>query len=83
MSKVNFEIGDKEKHHVFVHNDLVLKHITIEIDGEKVADESHFSPSGKKFQFDVGTSEKHHLEITAGGFSHTELSVDGKPVPES
>jgi hypothetical protein len=77
MSKVKFEIGEKERHTVFVHNDLVLKHITIEIDGEKVADESHFSPKGKKFEFDIGDSEKHHLEITCGGFSQTELLVDG------
>ncbi len=45
--------------------------------------ESHFTPQGKKFELDVGSSEKHHIEINAGGFSTTELSVDGKVVQRS
>lgn len=80
VTKAKFEIGENEKHTIFVNNSLIMKHITIEIDGEKVADESHFSPTGKKFQFDVGSSEKHHVEISAGGFSRTEVIVDGKAV---
>jgi hypothetical protein len=83
MAKAKFEIGETEKHLIFVNNSLFWKHITIEIDGEKVADEAHFSPKGKRFQFDVGSSEKHHVEISAGGFSTTELLVDGKAVQES
>ena len=78
MTKAKFEIGETEKHTILVNNSLLMKHVTIEIDGEKVADESHFSPRGKKFQFDVGSSEKHHVEIIAGGFARTELIVDGK-----
>jgi hypothetical protein len=83
MSKVKFEIGEAEKHVVFVHNDLLIKRITIEVDGVKVVDEEHFSPAGKKFQFDVGSSEKHHVEVSAGGLSHTELFVDGKALDGS
>jgi len=82
MGKTKFEIGDTEKHTIIVNNSLLMKHITIEIDGEKVADESNFSPMGKKFQFDVGSSEKHHVEISAGGFSTTKLIVDGKAVQD-
>ena len=83
MSKAKFEIGDNEKHIIVVDNSLFWKHITIELDGEKVVNESHFSPTGKKFEFDVGSSEKHHVKISAGGFSHTELFVDGKAVQET
>lgn len=82
MTKSKFEIGETEKHTIFVNNSMLLKNIIIEIDGEKVVDESHFSPSGKKFQFDVGSSEKHHVEISAGGFSTTTLFVDGKAVQD-
>jgi hypothetical protein len=83
MGKTKFEIGETEKHTIFVNNSLLMKRITIEIDGEKVADESNFSPMGKKFQFDVGSSEKHQVEISAGGFARTEVFVDGKAVQKS
>ena len=83
MAKAKFAIGETEKHVIVIDNSLLWKHITIEIDGEKVVDEPHFSPQGKKFQFEVGSSEKHHVEISAGGFSHTELFVDGRAVHES
>ena len=58
---------------------MLMKHITIEIDGEKVADESNFSPMGKKFQFDVGSSEKHQVEISAGGFAQPKSLLMAKP----
>jgi hypothetical protein len=48
------------------------------LDGEKVADEFHYSPMAKKFQFDVESSEKHRAEISAGEFSPIKLVVDGK-----
>lgn len=83
MGKTKFEIGESEKHSIFVNNSLLMKHITIEIDGEKVVDESNFSPAGKKFQFDVGKSEKHHVDISAGGFAKTEVLVDGKAVQKT
>ena len=83
MTKAKFEIGETEKHTIFINNSLLMKHITIEIDGEKVTDESNFSPMGKKFQFDVGSSEKHHVEISAGGFAKTEVIVDGKAAQKS
>jgi hypothetical protein len=77
MTKDKFEIGEAEKHLFVVDWDRFMKHITIELDGEKVVDEFHYTPTAKKFQFDVGSSEKHHVEITAGIFSH-KLVVDGK-----
>ncbi len=43
---------------------------------------STIGPLGKKFQFDVGSSEEHHLEISVGGFSTTGLLVDGKAVQD-
>jgi hypothetical protein len=48
------------------------------VDGEKVVNEANFQPLAKKFQLDVGNSEKHHLEISAGPFSPITLFVDGK-----
>jgi hypothetical protein len=83
MTKIKFEIGETEKHTFVVDNSILWKRIIIELDGEKVVNESHFTPQGKKFEFDVGSSEKHHVEINAGGFSHTELFVDGKAVKKS
>jgi hypothetical protein len=83
MGKSKFEIGETEKHTILVNNNLFMKHITIEVDGASVADEYHYSPKGKKFEFDVGSVEKHHVEVNVGGFSTTELLVDGKPVQES
>jgi hypothetical protein len=82
VTRSKFEIGETEKHTIFVNNSMLMKKIIIEIDGEKVVDEPHFSPLGKKFQFDVGSSEKHHLDISAGGFSTTKLFVDGKAVQD-
>jgi hypothetical protein len=45
---------------------------------KKVVNEANFQPSAKKFELDVGSSEKHHLEISAGPFSPITLFVDGK-----
>ncbi len=80
MSKDKFEIGETEKHTFVVDNSIFWKRIIIELDGETVVKESHFTPLGKKFEFDVGSSEKHHVVINAGGFSQTELFVDGRAV---
>jgi hypothetical protein len=78
MTKVTFEIGETETHLPVVNYSWFWKHVTIELDGEKVVDEFHYSPLPKKFQFDVGRSEKHRVEISAGTFSPIKLVVDGK-----
>jgi hypothetical protein len=83
MSKTKFEIGETEKHLIIVDNSILWKRVIIVLDGEKVVNKSHFSPQGEKFEFEVGNSEKHHVVISAGGFSHTELFVDGKAVKQS
>ena len=88
MSKEQFEIGEKEKHSLTVHTDRIMKTIRIEVDGQKVIDESIFSPAAKKFAFDVGTSEIHKVEVDFGmarwafGRKLTVL-VDGKPLQSS
>ena len=69
MTKAKFEIGETEKHTIIVNASALLKYIKIEVDGEKVVNEANFQPLAKKFQLDVGNSEKHHLEISAGPFS--------------
>ncbi len=78
MTKAKFEIGETEKHTIVVNASALLKFIKIEVDGEKVVNESNFQPLAKKFELDVGSSEKHHLEISAGPFTPITLFVDGK-----
>jgi hypothetical protein len=78
LTKSKFEIGETEKHMIVVNASALLKFIRIEVDGEKVVNESNFQPLAKKFELDVGSSEKHHLEISAGPFSPIQLWVDGK-----
>jgi hypothetical protein len=78
MTKETFEIGETEKHLIIVDASLFWKRITIEIDGKTMVNEYHYSPVPKEFKFDVGTSEKHHVEISAGGFSPIKVVVDGK-----
>jgi hypothetical protein len=85
MGKSTFEVGEGEKHSLTVDTDRVMKTIRIEVDGQKVIDESIFSPAAKKFAFDVGTSEVHKVEVDFGmarwafGRKMTVL-VDGKPL---
>lgn len=78
MTKEKFEIGESEKHLIVVNASIFWKRITIEIDGKMIVNEYHYSPTPKEFQFDVGSSEKHHVEISAGGFSSIKVLVDGK-----
>ena len=59
MAKSSFEVGEKEKHTLTVDHDWVMKRIHIELDGEKLADEYHYSPLAKTWSFDVGSSEVH------------------------
>ncbi len=66
MTKSSFEVGEKEKHTLTVDHDWLTKHIRIELDGEKLADEYHYSLRAKKFSFDVGTSEVHKVEVSLG-----------------
>ena len=81
VQKERFEIGEKEKHFFTVEWDMITKCIKIEQDGVIVANELRpFSPLAKRFQFDVGSSELHHVEITAAPFHPIELMIDGEKV---
>ncbi|MGI0054577.1 MAG: hypothetical protein ACREB9_05480 [Thermoplasmata archaeon] len=79
MSERRFEIGDEEKHLFTVDYNLFTKSIRIEQDAVLVVDEWHPSPLSKKFEFDVGSSERHHIEVTVGAFHPGELTVDSIP----
>jgi hypothetical protein len=60
---------------------MISKRVMIEQDGAVVANEGHWhSPFSKKFWFDVGSSERHHVDITAGPFQPIELKVDSNRV---
>jgi hypothetical protein len=88
MAKYSFEVGEKEKHSLTVDHDWVMKRIHIELDGEKLADEYHYSPLAKTFSFDVGNSEVHKVEVSLGRFSYfkgreVKVLVDGKPARSS
>jgi hypothetical protein len=88
VGKSRFEVGERDKHSLTVDTDMIMKKIRIEVDGQKVIDESLFSPGAKKFAFDVGNSEVHKVEVNLGmtrwafGRKLTVL-VDGKPVQSS
>jgi hypothetical protein len=88
VGKSTFEVGESEKHSLTVDTDMVMKTIRIQVDGQKVIDESLFSPGAKKFAFDVGSSEVHKVEVNLGvtrwafGRKLTVL-VDGRPVQSS
>ncbi len=58
MTKAKFEIRETEKHTIIVNASALLKYIKIGVDGEKVVNEANFQPLPKKFQLDVGNSEK-------------------------
>jgi hypothetical protein len=88
MVKSSFEVGEKEKYTLTVDRDWVMKRIHIELDGETVADEYHYSPLAKTFSFDVGSSEVHKVEFSVGRFSYfkgreVKVLVDGKPARSS
>ena len=92
MTKSSFEVGEKEKHTLTVDHDWATKHIRIELDGEKLADEYYYSLGAKTWSFDVGTSEVHKVEVRLGMtlplvaiFKRRELKVlvDGKPARSS
>ena len=92
MAKSSFEIGEKEKHTLTVDHDWATKHIRIELDGEKLADEYYYSLGAKTWPFDVGSSEVHKVEVRLGMalplvaiFRRRELKVlvDGKPARSS
>ena len=68
MSNEKFEIGEKEKHFFTVDWNKITKRVKIEQDGGIVANELHFLPLAKKFDFDIGGSEPHHIEITVDHF---------------
>ena len=83
MTKAIFEIGETEKHLIEVDWSLLMKHIVIKLDGEMVKDKFHYSPVPEKFHLDVGNTEKHVVEISAGGFSTVKLAVDGKAIQKT
>lgn len=88
MGKSRFEVGEREKHSLTVDYDMVMKRIRVELDDQKIADESLFSPGAKKFAFDVGSSEVHKVEVNLGmtrwAFGRKiSVLVDGKPAQSS
>ena len=62
MTKAKFEIGETEKHTIIVTP--LLKYTAIEVDGEKVVNESHFSSLPKKFQVEVINTEKNYAALS-------------------
>ena len=64
MTKAKFEIGGSKEHTFLLERNWVMKHIKIGQYVETVVNEFHYSPSAKKFQFEVGTPQHHRIEIT-------------------
>jgi hypothetical protein len=81
VQNARYEIGEKEKHFFTIDWNMITKRVKIERDGVIAANELRwYSPLAKKFQFDIGSPEPHHVEITVEPFHPIELMVDGKPV---
>lgn len=76
MSKARFEIGETEKHIIYVNANPVLKYIRVEVDGKRVVNVVNLQPS-RKIELDVGDLETHHLEIDIRALTPTKLFVDG------
>jgi hypothetical protein len=83
MAKISFEIGEKEKHVLIVGWSILTKRIFIELDDEKLVDKGHYTPVAEQFSFDVGSFEKHKVEVSVGGFTKVKVLVDGKPLKSS
>ncbi|MDA4118138.1 MAG: hypothetical protein OK455_07325 [Thaumarchaeota archaeon] len=88
MGKFRFEVGEREKHSLTIDCDTLMKRISIGVDDQKIVDESLFSPSAKKFAFDVGSSEVHKVEVNLGmtrwAFGRkVSVLVDGRPAQTS
>ena len=92
MPKFSVEVGEREKHTLTVDWDRVMKHMHIELDGEKLADEYYYSMGAKRFSFDVGTSEVHKVVVSLGMTlplvaivkgRDVKVLVDGKPARSS
>jgi hypothetical protein len=83
MTKAKFEIGENEKHTIIVNKNRLLKYISIEVDGKKVINEAYFTPTPKKFQLEVGNTEKHQVEIETHPLSATTITVDGKAAQQT
>jgi hypothetical protein len=64
-----------------VNWDLITKHLTVELDGQTMYNKGFvLSPLPKKSQLDIGSSETHHVEVSAGPFQPIELKADGEKV---
>ena len=68
---------------IIVNKNRLLKYISIEVDGKKVINEAYFSPTPKKFQLEVGNTEKHQVEIETRPLSATTITVDGKAAQQT
>lgn len=82
MSKAKYEIGENEKHVIFVNASPFLKYIRIEVDGERVVNQANFQPFSKNFELDIGDVEKHNVQISAGTLYPIKLFVDGIEIQE-
>ena len=63
MTKAKFKLGENEKYAIIVNVTPLPKYTIIEVDGEKVVNESHFSSLPKKFQVEVINTEKNYAAL--------------------
>ena len=81
MSKARFEIGDHEKHIISVNANPFLKYVRIEVDGERVIDVPNLVPC-RKFDLEIGNTEKHKVEIFIRLLTPVRLIMDGNKVAQ-
>jgi hypothetical protein len=81
MGSAKFTIGTKEKHVVVVDysDGLWYGRVKVEVDDKELTDSQHWWLGPRKYQFNVGDSEPHKVELRIGTLGHKfELFVDGK-----
>ncbi len=83
MAKETFQLGANEKHVLLVDVSIFWKRVKIEVDSKTIVDESHFTPGPSQYKFDIGATEKHKVEVSAGGFSPIKVYVDGKEIQKA
>ena len=81
LPHAKYEMGEKEQHYLTIDWNAATKAMTVELDGKAILKKGFFfSPRNQKFHFDVGASEIHKVEVSAGLFSSIIVLVDGRAV---
>jgi hypothetical protein len=83
MSKSTYQIGEKEKHTLTIERDHLMKKDIIKLDGELLTEKFSPWPGERKYSYEIGSAEKHKVEVGVGKFEYPTVLVDGKSIEGS